>query len=40
MIGYTGFFIGPPLLGAISEAAGLRMAFVAVGLLVPWRRSC
>ncbi|MBS8228871.1 MFS transporter [Vannielia litorea] len=34
VIGYTGFFIGPPLLGAISEAAGLRMAFVAVGLLV------
>ncbi|MFY0635316.1 MAG: MFS transporter [Vannielia sp.] len=34
VIGYTGFFIGPPLLGAISELAGLRMAFVAVALFV------
>ncbi|SIO08856.1 MFS transporter [Vannielia litorea] len=34
VIGYSGFFIGPPLLGAISELAGLRMAFVAVALLV------
>ncbi|MCO6383410.1 MFS transporter [Oceanicola sp. 502str15] len=34
VIGYTGFFIGPPLLGAISELAGLRMAFVAVALCV------
>ncbi len=34
VIGYSGFFIGPPLLGALSEAAGLRAAFLAVALLL------
>lgn len=34
VIGYTGFFIGPPLLGGLSELAGLRAAFAAVALLL------
>ncbi|QDC10850.1 MFS transporter [Oceanicola sp. D3] len=34
VIGYSGFFIGPPFLGALSEAAGLRAAFLAVALLL------
>ena len=29
-IGYLGFFLGPPLLGLVSGALGLRAAFVAV----------
>ncbi|MCQ0969922.1 MFS transporter [Paracoccus sp. TK19116] len=39
MMGFTGFFIGPPLMGLISEAAGLRAAFgllaCAVVLMLP-----
>ncbi|MDO6730720.1 MFS transporter [Marinovum sp. 2_MG-2023] len=31
MIGYTGFFIGPPIMGFVSEAYGLRISFVAMG---------
>ncbi|MBY6201397.1 MFS transporter [Maritalea mobilis] len=38
MIGYFGFFIGPPLMGFLSEAVGLRIAFAtgaAMLLIVP-----
>jgi len=42
MLGYFGYFVGPPLLGLIAGSFGLRMAFVfaatlvgAVFLLVP-----
>lgn len=36
VIGYAGFFLGPPLLGLLAQAMGLRAAFaaVAIGLLV------
>jgi MFS family permease len=30
VIGYAGFFIGPPMMGGISEAAGLAWSFAAV----------
>ncbi len=32
VIGYTGFFFGPPLLGLLAEVAGLRAAFLVVGV--------
>ncbi|WP_417246199.1 MFS transporter [Celeribacter sp.] len=39
MIGFTGFFVGPSLIGSISEAYGLRVAFLMVAatiaLIVP-----
>ena len=39
MIGFTGFFVGPSLVGCISEAYGLRVAFLMVAatiaLIVP-----
>jgi len=38
MIGYFGFFIGPPLMGFLSEVVGLRIAFAtgaAMLLIVP-----
>lgn len=31
MIGYSGFFIGPPVMGFVSQAAGLGWSFVAMG---------
>ena len=31
MIGYTGFFIGPPVMGFVSEAIGLGWSFAAMG---------
>jgi MFS family permease len=34
MIGFTGFFIGPSAMGLISQAAGLRMVFLAVAALL------
>lgn len=34
MIGFTGFFIGPTAMGAIAQTAGLRMAFLAVALVM------
>ncbi|TMV49315.1 MFS transporter, partial [Thioclava sp. BHET1] len=34
VFGYLGFFIGPPVLGALCEALGLRPAFGAVAVLV------
>lgn len=32
-IGYLGFLVGPPAVGAIAEAAGLRAAFAALALV-------
>lgn len=34
MIGFTGFFVGPSAMGLIAEFAGLRMAFLAVALVM------
>lgn len=34
MVGMTGFFIGPAMIGLISQMVGLRGAFVAVALIV------
>lgn len=34
MIGFTGFFLGPVMMGQISEAAGLRAAFAVIAALV------
>lgn len=46
MIGYLGFFLGPPMMGIVSGAVGLAAAFAVVALvlclvplaLVPWMR--
>ena len=38
VLGYSGFFIGPPLMGFLSEGFGLAVSFSAIGfvlLLVP-----
>jgi hypothetical protein len=32
-IGYLGFLIGPPIVGGIAEAVGLRTAFGALALI-------
>ena len=34
VIGFSGFFIGPPLMGLMSEFAGLPMAFMVIGGLL------
>lgn len=34
MIGFTGFFIGPPIMGLVSENLGLRVAFGLIAVLV------
>ncbi|MEC3860997.1 MFS transporter [Mesobacterium sp. TK19101] len=34
MVGFSGFFIGPPLMGLVAEAAGLPMSFTLVALLL------
>lgn len=34
MIGFTGFFIGPPLLGWIASHASLRLSFAAIALML------
>jgi MFS family permease len=34
LFGFTGFFIGPTLMGFLSDAYGLRMAFLAVALMM------
>ena len=34
MIGFTGFFIGPTLMGQVAEWAGLRVAFFGVAVLM------
>ncbi|WP_411222495.1 MFS transporter [Marivita sp. S2033] len=31
VVGYTGFFIGPPMMGFLSEAFGLWVSFLAIG---------
>ena len=32
-IGYLGFLVGPPIVGGLAEAAGLRAAFAALALV-------
>ena len=32
-IGYLGFLIGPPIVGGLAEAAGLRVSFIALALV-------
>jgi predicted MFS family arabinose efflux permease len=47
MIGYLGFFVGPPVMGFVAQTGGLRLSFVFVamvmalvpGLLILLRRS-
>lgn len=34
LIGYMGFFIGPPVLGVLAEAFGLRAAFAVIGAML------
>ena len=34
LLGYFGYFVGPPLLGLLAGTFGLRFAFVWAGLLV------
>ncbi|MGR3572059.1 MFS transporter [Brevirhabdus sp.] len=34
VIGYFGFFIGPPMMGLVSEWLGLRASFIGVALIV------
>lgn len=34
MVGFTGFFVGPTLMGLISQVAGLRVVFFTVALLL------
>ncbi len=34
MLGIVGFFVGPSLMGGLSELFGLRMSFVAISLIV------
>lgn len=34
MIGFTGFFIGPTLMGLVAEWAGLRVAFAGIAVLM------
>ena len=46
VIGYAGFFLGPPLMGLVSGGIGLAAAFAVVALilllipiaLIPWMR--
>lgn len=40
MFGFTGFFIGPPVMGLISEGWGLRAAFGAIAALVALMAPC
>ncbi|MGR3503593.1 MFS transporter [Pseudaestuariivita sp.] len=34
VIGYLGFFVGPPMMGLVSEAVGLRWSFVCVAVVL------
>lgn len=34
VIGYTGFFIGPPIMGFVSEGFGLGMSFAVMGIML------
>lgn len=40
VLGYFGFFIGPPLMGWISEAAGLRVSFVSIAVVLGFVPLC
>ena len=40
MIGFTGFFVGPTLMGQISEYAGLRSAFFCVAVMMALILPC
>jgi MFS family permease len=32
-LGYLGFLVGPPIVGGLAEAAGLRASFAALALV-------
>jgi MFS family permease len=32
-LGYLGFLVGPPFVGGLAEAAGLRVSFIALALV-------
>ena len=32
-IGFLGFLVGPPLIGFIAEAAGLRLSFTVIAII-------
>ena len=34
VVGYTGFFIGPPLMGFLSEGFGLWLSFFTIGVIL------
>ncbi len=34
VLGYAGFFVGPPMMGGLAEAFGLAASFTAIGLLI------
>ena len=34
VVGYAGFFIGPPLMGFLSEGFGLATSFLVIGVLL------
>ena len=40
VLGYFGFFIGPPLMGWISEVAGLRASFVSIAVVLAFVPLC
>lgn len=40
MLGFTGFFIGPPVMGFVSQNFGLRVAFALVALMVALMLPC
>lgn len=40
VLGYFGFFIGPPLMGWISEVAGLRASFVSIAVVLGFVPLC
>lgn len=39
-LGFTGFFIGPPIMGLVSEGLGLRTAFAMIAVLVALMLPC
>ena len=40
MVGFTGFFIGPPVMGLVSQAGGLRIAFGLIAVMVALILPC
>lgn len=40
VLGYFGFFIGPPLMGWVSEVAGLRASFVSIAVVLAFVPLC